>query len=142
MRAFMPKALLLAAATVLACAMAPCARAQSPIHPQTREGFTFAFGFAPGRGEVSCEGCDFDSHTGFGGFIRVGGAVNSNLMLGGQMNGWLHSADGDDTKFGFALATAQWYPYTPIGWYGEGGFGLGRVRVENNLTGEVRSRSL
>lgn len=136
----MSRVVIIVAVAVVACVTSRRTEAQS--YPQIRSGMTFAAGLGAGSGDVTCDGCEFDIKTGPTGFIRVGGALNSNLILAGQLNAWQRSKDGEKRTFGFVLATAQWYPYTPAGWYIEGGLGVGRVRIEEDLTGELRSRSL
>ena len=131
----MTKAAILAAAGLLALAAPGTAQAQG--NPQTRNGFTIAFGLGNGSAKPTCDGCaDADRKNGVSGFLRLGGAVSSSLIISGQTRGWTHSENGATADMGFLLAGAQWYPQPATGWYLEGGLGLGTLQISDDVTGD------
>jgi hypothetical protein len=111
--------------------------------PQTREGFTIAFGVGAGSAGYGCDGCSDDRRNGVTGFLRVGGTVRPNLIVSGQTRGYTRAEDGVTQRFSFLLAGAQWYPQTATGWYVEGGLGFGSTSAKEDATGdEITSAGL
>jgi len=74
--------------SIVACAALVLA---APVHaqgyPQTRSGFTWGFGFGSGSATFDCDGCDTGSQNGGTGYIRLGGAVRPDMIIGGEING-------------------------------------------------------
>ena len=111
--------------------------AQSSSKPQTREGFTIAFGFGTGSVGLSCDGCgSVDRQSDPTGFLRIGGTVRPNLTVAGETRGWTHEVDANTTAtVGFLLANVHYYPRPANGWYLEGGLGIGEYRNTDAPTG-------
>ena len=57
-------------------------------HPQTRDGFTIAFGLGEGSVGMSCDECTTDRQSAPSGFLSIGGAIRPNLVLSGELHGW------------------------------------------------------
>src|SRR5690242_1811191 len=63
-----------------------CAGAASAQHPQHREGFWIGFGFGYGSANGTCTGCSSASEGGVTGFLKLGGTLSPNVLLGGAVN--------------------------------------------------------
>ena len=113
------------------------ARAQS--YPQTRDGFTISFGVGVGSAGVTCDGCDTDRETAPALYLRLGGAVRPNLILGGEVNGWSKTVEdsGDEAEVTVATVNfiAQWYPQPTGGFFVDGGLGVGSMNVKVRVPG-------
>ena len=107
--------------------------AEAQANPQTRQGFTFAFGLGAGSGAFDCDGCDDERETGFSGFLRLGGTVKPNLIISGQSIGYTKEENGVTATAGYLLAMAQFYPQTTNGFYLEGGLGFGSVKLDDDI---------
>ncbi len=108
------------------------AEAQS-ARPQTREGFGISVGLGAGMADLSCDGCDFDSETGFSGYLRLGGYLRPNLFLGFESTGWLKEVQGADVTLGFYSAVAQYYPNAEKGLYLKGGLGYSMSTADDGV---------
>ena len=108
-------------------------------HPQTREGFTAAFGLGFGSAGVTCDDCVSDRESAPSIFIRLGGAYRPNLILGGEINGWSRSEDeaGDEARVTVATLNfvAQWYPQPTSGFFLDAGIGVGSINTEVSAAG-------
>ena len=51
-----------------------------------RKGFWISFGFGPGFLAADCDGCD-ERETGFSGYLRLGGTINQQVLIGGGTTG-------------------------------------------------------
>ena len=98
--------------------------------PQARQGFTASFGLGAGSGGVKCDGCSTDRQNGFSGYLRLGGAVNPNWVIGGETQGWTYSKNGETDRFSYLTAFSQYYPMVQSGFFMKGGFGLGAASFE------------
>src|SRR6185369_2405092 len=102
-------------ATVAAFVTATPAVAQD-THPQVRDGFTISFGFGGGSAGATCTSCNTDREKAPTGYLRLGGAVRPNLIIGGEINGWSKKATDQGFETTMTIATinaiAQWYPQT------------------------------
>src|SRR4051812_405633 len=109
-------------ALVALLAVAPFSLLAGQSKPQTREGFTIAFGVGSGSVGASCDFCGSDRQSSATGFLRIGGTVRPNLIIAGETRGWTHAVDATTTAtVGFLLADALYYPKPQAGWYLEGG---------------------
>src|SRR2546428_8568903 len=81
----------LAALGVLLIVTMPALSAQ---HPQTREGFWIGFGFGYGSRHETCTGCGSTNDGGVTGFLKLGGTLSKNVLLGGAGNAWSKSESG------------------------------------------------
>ena len=118
----------------LALAFAPLAlQAQMP---QARQGFTASFGLGAGSGGISCDGCSTTRQNGLSGYLRLGGALNSQWVIGGETQGWTYSKDNETDQFSYLTAFAQYYPMVQNGFFMKAGLGLGATsfKVENDPT--------
>jgi hypothetical protein len=125
-------------ATVAVFVTATSAVAQD-THPQVRDGFTVSFGFGGGSAGATCGGCNSDREKAPSGYLRLGGAVRPNLIIGGEVNGWSKKETDQGFESTVTIATvnaiAQWYPQTTTGFFLIGGVGLGSMEVKATATG-------
>lgn len=96
--------------------------------PHTREGFWIGFGL--GAGSLGCDSCDGERATGFSGNVKLGGTVNSRVLLGAETNGWYKSEDGVTLNYGNLSAVVYFYPSATGGFYLKGGLGLATASVD------------
>jgi hypothetical protein len=108
-------------------------------HPQIRDGFTVSVGVGAGSAGVTCTDCGTDRETAPALYLRLGGAVRSNLILAGEINGWSKSTKdaGDAARVTVSTvnAIAQWYPDPTGGFFVDGGLGIGAMKVEIKTPG-------
>jgi hypothetical protein len=109
------------------------------ITPEARHGFWLNMGVAAGSENVR-----FSNEPGGWGeenvqpavWFALGGTVNPNLRLGGEINAWVWSHRDRETDYQVtdylagALLTAQFYPFRRNGFYLKGGAGLSRSGTE------------
>ncbi len=106
------------------------------VSGRARHGFWGSFGLGAGAESVNLEDDGFgysDNLTKPTVQIRLGGTVNPNLRLGGEISSWVNSYyDGGnvtETVSG-VFGIAQFYPATRAGLYLKGGVGIGRSAVD------------
>jgi hypothetical protein len=121
-------------AQILALSLLVSSQLFAQQKPQTREGFTISFGLGGGSAGFDCNGCDSERETGSAGYLRMGGTVRPNLIIGGESNGFYKTKTegGVDGTFQLSYLTgfAQWYPQPVTGFFVKGGLGFGLVSVE------------
>jgi len=69
--------------------------------------------------------------------LRLGGTVNQNLRLGGEVLAWIDEHDHTTESLSSFLFVGQLYPLTTTGLYLKGGLGLGRNAVDFDGGGGV-----
>jgi len=99
--------------------------------PNTREGFWASFGFGAGSAKLGGD-VDTDRETSLSGYLRLGGTISPNVLIGGESNGWVKSSTST-TTLGFLGAVALFYPSSTGSFYLKGGLGL--VSVDYRGTG-------
>jgi hypothetical protein len=124
---------------VLALSLLCASPAMAQSDPLTHEGFTLSAGAGIGSAGVTCTSCEAERETGPALYLRLGGALRSNLVVGGEINGWSKTSEdqGDEGTVTVAAidAFAQWYPDPFAGFFLAGGLGLGTMRVEVKVPG-------
>jgi hypothetical protein len=78
--------------------------------PNTREGFWIGLGAGFGSVGTTCPNCSTDRTSGSAGYLRLGGTLSPVFQLGGESDGWFHSASGVNETLGFASFIANIYP--------------------------------
>ena len=95
------------------------ASAASAQQAQTRQGFWIGGGM--GYGSLGCSGCD---RTGApSGYLKLGGTLRENVLLGVETNGWTKSELGARLTMGNVSGAVYWYPMTTNGFFVKGGAG-------------------
>ena len=69
--------------------------------------------------------------------LRLGGTVNQNLRLGGEVLAWIDEHDRTTESLTSVLFIGQLYPLATSGLYLKGGLGLGRNAVDFDEGGGV-----
>ena len=116
---------LLSTAALLLLSAAP-AQAQRVA---THEGYWISFGFGGGSA-FGDDAWDGDSKFGGAGFLRMGGSLSQQLLLGGEIIGWGTDQDGVEIGRGALMFTAMYYPSPKGGFYLKGGAGFSGRSVE------------
>ena len=117
---------------LLAAGAVVSGRAQKP---QTREGFWIGFGFGYGSASLSSSGTSFaDSAKGGSatGYIKLGGTLNPNVLLGGEFNGWVKSVSDLTEDVGNASVAVYLYPAAKSGFFVKGGVGWAVFRFSES----------
>lgn len=107
-------------------------------HPQTREGFWINFGFGYGSAHESCDGCQDTTVAGVTGFVRLGGTLRDNLLLGGEIDAWTHDYSPGNETLGSMTAALYYYPRPAGGLFLKGGLGFSNYDFAysgNSVTG-------
>jgi opacity protein-like surface antigen len=98
-----------------------------------RQGFWIGFG--PGGGWNTSEGLDDERRAGGALFVRLGGTVSPNVLLGGEAIGWGRSEDGATVTRGNTTFTALFYPSSTGGFFLKAGVGGSWVSVDTQVLG-------
>ncbi len=69
--------------------------------------------------------------------LRVGGTVNPNLRLGGEVLAWINERGNNTESLSSLLFVGQLYPVATTGFYLKGGLGLGRNAVDFHEGGGI-----
>jgi hypothetical protein len=101
-------------------------------HPQVRKGFWIGFGFGYSSADVSCDGCPSgDRAGGVSTYLKMGGTLNSKVLLGGEINGMTTdgsfgptSVGGVTSMVGAFSGTVTYYPAVKSGFFVKGGAGF------------------
>jgi Outer membrane protein beta-barrel domain len=95
-------------------------------HPQERHGFWIGFGagYGSANGSFDCDDCGDDEREGsFTGFLKLGGTLSSNVLLGVESNVWVKEESGTTLTLGSVTGTITVYPSATGGFFLKGGFG-------------------
>ncbi len=87
---------------------------------QTRDGFWIGGGL--GYGSMGCEGCT-DRAGAPSGYLKLGGTLRQNVLLGVETNGWTRSELGARLTMGNVSGAVYWYPMVSNGLFVKGGVG-------------------
>ncbi|HET6797986.1 MAG TPA: hypothetical protein VFH40_12570 [Gemmatimonadales bacterium] len=101
---------------LLALAIAPAANGQQG---DVRQGFWIGGGL--GYGTLGCNGCD--RLGGVSGYLKLGGTLRQNILLGVEINGWGKSEFGQTMTMGNMSGAAYWYPVSNGGLFLKAGLG-------------------
>jgi hypothetical protein len=109
---------------------------------QEREGFASSYGPAVISGSINCDGCNAESFTGAGGFLRVGQYLRSDLLVAVEAS--LHmlplAYTRQDTSF--LLAAVQWYPRPGSDIYVKGNLGVAKLVETDDEDDSSRRKTL
>jgi hypothetical protein len=76
-----------------------------------RKGFWIGFGLGYGSLGINVDGFGSSERDGdVSGYLRLGGTVNENLLIGMESNTWLDYSNGDFVSVGLASITMYGYP--------------------------------
>ena len=103
-------------------------QSSAQARPQVREGFFIGFGL--GWGSLGCSDCNGEREGGLSGYLKLGGTVNDQLLLGFETNGWTKEEDGVTLSQGNLSATGYFYPQPDKGFFVKGGLGLSTLDLK------------
>ena len=118
------------------CALlvAVLATSASAQQAQTRQGFWIGGGMGYGSMGLHCTGCDgVDREGGLSGYLKLGGTLRENILLGVETNGWRKSEGGATVTMGNLSGAAYWYPMATNGLFIKGGVGYSILSVEDSF---------
>ncbi len=110
-------------AVLVGLSLAGAARVAAQEHARP-QGFWIGFGFGDGSMGVHCGTCSTTRTGDVAGYLRLGGTVSQHVLLGGEVNGWAHSAGGVDQSLAFATGMVYWYPSATGAFYVSAGLGV------------------
>jgi len=115
------------------------ADAAAGTHPHSRKGFFMGFGLGGGIANVDLVGVSGeDTENGGVVFLRLGGAIRDDLILGLETSGWVkeETVNGvsSDSTLGHVSAALTWFPGN-MGVYLRGGVGLAYSSFEMRRNG-------
>lgn len=114
-------------AFVLVLALGAAGRVQAQ-GAQAHQGFWIGFGLGYGSADISCDGCGSgDRQGGTVMSLAMGGTLNQQLLLGGELNGWGKwgsAVDDGGLILGNTSFVAYYYPGATSGFFIKGGVGL------------------
>lgn len=96
-----------------------------------------AAGLGAGVAHVSCASCLGESGLGPAGFVRVGGAYRTNLIVGLQFDWWQSTRQSGYRETSIMLSSTnlvlQYYPSTTRRWFVTSGLGVGIMDVSTSM---------
>ena len=99
---------------------------------QARQGFWIGGGMGYGSMGLKCDGCaTVDRQGGPSGYIKFGGTLRENILLGVEMNGWTKSEGLATVRMGNFSGAAYWYPMPTAGLFVKGGVGYSVLNVDD-----------
>jgi len=136
----------LTALALLALSLLGSSMAFAQSSRQTHDGFVASVGLGVGGGELTCGSCLRSRERAPAGYVRVGRAVGSALVLGAELNvwsdvigqSWLTSEPSGSQQqnrltgratLGTLNGVVQWYPRHATGVFLIGGVGIGQYRT-------------
>jgi len=112
-------------------------------HPQERHGFWIGFGGGYGSASASadCDSCSGDREGSGTVFLKLGGTLNKNVLLGVETNLWIKEETSNTTLYlGAFTGTVTVYPQASGGFFLKAGAGASYVSSdfqEGSLTASI-----
>jgi Bacterial SH3 domain len=104
---------------------------QPDVNSQEREGFWIGLGGGYGLASVSIDGSSGGDREGsFTGFLKLGGTLNQQVLLGVESNAWVKTQDDVTVTLGSVAGTLTFYPKATSGFFLKGGVGLSYISTE------------
>jgi hypothetical protein len=101
-----------------------------------RSGFRFSLGLGLGKADLTCDGCVFDSRTGYTGFLSAAHAVAPKTLLGVEATGWSKEISGATVRIWGIMAQLTQYLSSRNGPFLSAGLGFTGFHAHDN-TGAV-----
>jgi hypothetical protein len=74
-----------------------------------RSGFRFSLGLGLGQADLTCNGCVFDSKTGYSAFLSVAHSIAPKTLLGVEATGWTKEISGSTVRIWGVMAQLTQY---------------------------------
>ena len=98
---------------------------------QPRQGFWIGLGAGYGSASASSDGFPAENREGsFTGFLKLGGTLNHEVLLGVESNAWVKTLDDVTLTLGNVSGTVTFYPKATFGFFLKGGVGLSYMSTE------------
>ncbi len=110
------------AAAVLAFAV-PASAQDAPPPPPRHQGFWIGFGLGAGS-DLSEQARD--ARSGGVGYLRLGGTITPQLLVGGELSGWARRQGDGTVSRSVAVGTVSFYPASQ-GFFLRSGLGFGAL---------------
>ena len=128
-------------ALALACGLAAASPARAQQKEPYREGFWIGFGRGWGAASISCSECTSNKRWGSEAItIHLGGMLNKQLLLGGELNAWSRDKSGLVETVGDMSAVLYYYPSVTGTLFLKGGVGV--VVYDANTSPKLESGGL
>jgi hypothetical protein len=98
-----------------------------------RSGFHFGLGLGAGEADVTCDGCVFDSKTGYSGFLSLARSVGGKTLLGVEATDWTEKRSGTSMRVYSLMAHLTEYLNRSSGLFLRTGLGLIAYREDADL---------
>jgi hypothetical protein len=98
-----------------------------------RSGFHFSLGLGAGRADLTCDGCTFDSRTGYSAFLSVARPVAPKTLLGVEATGWTKERSGTTIRIYSLMAHLTEYLNRSSGLFLRAGLGLTGFREDGGF---------
>lgn len=105
-----------------------------------RFGFHFDMGLGGGAVDFTCDGCDFETLTGFSGFLSLAGAIGEKTLMGVESTGWTRDESGNTAQVYSFMAHLTEYLSETSGLFVRAGLGLVGYR-ENSSPGDLTAKA-
>jgi hypothetical protein len=111
----------------------------SPLAAQrstTRPGLWLGGGLGLGWARVNCRICGANRGHSLSATAQVGGRISNQVLLGGEIEGWLRNSNsdqgrpGDEMMLAYSIVT-YWYPSHRYLYYLKGGLGMVTYRIDD-----------
>jgi hypothetical protein len=129
---------------VFALTVLLCAGSSAQAQEDSTSEWSSTAAIALGSAKQTCETCDGERTRAPSGYLRVGRAIATGLVLSGEVDVWSKSEDwvlvsnaGLETSgtsrftIGTLNVVAQWYPVPARGFFVDGGVGVGRYQISS-----------
>jgi hypothetical protein len=102
-------------------------------HPGPPSLFRFSAGLGAGKADLTCDGCTFDSRTGFSAFLTVDRRVASKTLIGLEANGWTREKSGVDVRIWGVMAHLTQYLTRSAGPFLSAGLGWTGFHIDETI---------
>lgn len=126
------RSLVTVACAVVAAIAIAAQDTHAQMNTQAREGFFIGVGL--GGGSFGCSGCT-ERQSGITGQLKLGGTLNSQVLLGVESNAWTKEEQGARFTHANVSAMAQVYPAATSGFFLRGGVGVSTLEVSASSGG-------
>jgi hypothetical protein len=112
----------------------PVATTEGGEDEPARDGFYFNAGVGAGAFDQQCRDCQFESETGFSGYLTAGGFVDRNTVLGIEGTGWMKDDAGVSAQVYGAMGQVTRYLSETSGLFLRAGVGLVGYHDDQDLS--------
>jgi hypothetical protein len=121
---------------ILAACVALGANPLAAQRQASRPGMWLGGGLGLGWARVNCRICGANRGHSLSAYAHVGGRISNQVLLGGEIEGWLRNSNtdqgrpGDEMMLAYSVVT-YWYPSRRYLYYLKGGLGMVTYRIDD-----------